>query len=127
MPIIVKDFTWKQTPEHLNISVPLRGAPLNKVDVFTSPRYIKVTFESYFFEVVLLDKVDIAQSKCLKTPENLIFDLKKCVAQLWASLELEDISKEDKLKLKLQLIEEERKRAQEDGERKRSRKAELKR
>lgn len=127
MPIIVKDFTWKQTPEHINITVPLRGAPLSKVDIFTSPRYIKVTFESYFFEVVLFEKVDITQSKCLKTPENVIFDLKKCVAQLWTSLEVENITKEDKLNLKLQLIEEERKRAQEDGEKRRSKKAELKR
>lgn len=127
MPIIVKDFTWKQTTEHLNISVPLKGAPLNRVDIFTSPRYIKVTFQSYFFEVVLLDDVDIAQSKCLKTPESVIFDLKKCVSQLWSSLEVEDLSKEEKLKLKLQLIEEARKQAQEDEEKKRSKTAELKR
>ncbi|GLH13195.1 Cleavage and polyadenylation specificity factor subunit 4 [Gryllus bimaculatus] len=41
MPIIVKDYTWRQTNEIVVVQVPLKGVPYTKADVFTFENYIK--------------------------------------------------------------------------------------
>ena len=46
MPIQVKDYTWEETEETVLISVPLKGVPSNRVDIFSVDDYIKVCFNS---------------------------------------------------------------------------------
>lgn len=46
MPIQVKDYAWEETEETVLISVPLKGVPSNRVDVFSVDDYIKVCFNS---------------------------------------------------------------------------------
>lgn len=46
MPIQVKDYAWEETEEIVLISVPLKGVPSNRVDVFSVDDYIKVCFNS---------------------------------------------------------------------------------
>ncbi|CAG9768013.1 unnamed protein product [Ceutorhynchus assimilis] len=127
MPIILKDFTWKQLKEKITIQVPLHGVPLNRVDIFISPQYIKATFESYFFEVILLNAVDIAQSICTKTPQFIVFELKKLTDEFWDSLEDGNLTKVEKNTLKKKLLEEEHERIKKQFEDKIIKKAELKR
>lgn len=43
MPLIVKDFTWKETEEQLTVRVPLKGVSSSSVDIFTTDNYIKVS------------------------------------------------------------------------------------
>ena len=42
MPIQVKDYVWEQTDETVLITVPLKGVPPNRVDIFSIDDYIKV-------------------------------------------------------------------------------------
>lgn len=42
MPIItINDYTWRQTPEEIIITVPIKGKP-TKIDIFAFDNYIKV-------------------------------------------------------------------------------------
>ncbi|ENN71581.1 hypothetical protein YQE_11681, partial [Dendroctonus ponderosae] len=127
MPIVIKDFEWKQSEEQLSIEVPLHGVPPNKVDVFTAPQYLKLTFHPFFFEVILLNPIDISQSTCTKTSTHVVFELRKLCSALWDTLEVQNLSKKEKNQLKLRLIEEEHARLQKEREEKRTKKAELKR
>lgn len=43
MPLIVKDFVWDETPKTVGISVPLKGVKKEKIDIFSTDEYIKVT------------------------------------------------------------------------------------
>ena len=45
MPIQVKDYIWEETDETVLITVPLKGVPSNRVDIFSIDDYIKVSFE----------------------------------------------------------------------------------
>lgn len=40
--IIIKDYTWRQTPEFIILNIPLRGHP-KKVDLFVTDNYLKVS------------------------------------------------------------------------------------
>ena len=42
MPIQVKDFVWEETDETVLITVPLKGVPIKRVDIFSVDDYIKV-------------------------------------------------------------------------------------
>ena len=44
MPIQVKDYVWEETDETVLITVPLKGVPSNRVDIFSIDDYIKVSY-----------------------------------------------------------------------------------
>ncbi|XP_030750448.1 LOW QUALITY PROTEIN: dynein assembly factor 4, axonemal [Sitophilus oryzae] len=127
MPIIIKDFKWKQTEENIVIQVPLHGVHQSKIDIFTSPQYLKASFEHFFFEVLLLYPVDILNSSCIKTGTEIIFELKKYPQGIWDSLEITHISKQEKLEMKKKIIETEHAKIQKECEEKQNKKAQLKR
>lgn len=45
MPIQVKDYVWEETDETVSITVPLKGVPSNRVDIFSIDDYMKVSCE----------------------------------------------------------------------------------
>ena len=45
MPLLVKDYTWRQTKNVVVIRVPLKGVHHSRVDIFSSNIYIKVRFK----------------------------------------------------------------------------------
>lgn len=51
MPILVKDYKWRETSTHVFITLPLKGVKANKADIFTTNDYIKVNFPPFLFEV----------------------------------------------------------------------------
>ncbi|KAB0796773.1 hypothetical protein PPYR_10834 [Photinus pyralis] len=126
MPLIVKDYKWRQSDNFVIIQVPLHGVHQSKVDLFTSPVYIKASFEKFFFEAFLLRSVNTAESKCTKTASEIVFELAKNENIEWESLEV-DLSKAERLKLKKGIIEEEHLRFQEECKKKSDNKSELKR
>lgn len=44
MPVLVKDYSWRQTENVVVIRVPLQGVHHSRVDIFSSDNYIKVCF-----------------------------------------------------------------------------------
>nr|CAI5862059.1 unnamed protein product [Callosobruchus analis] len=126
MPIVVKDFKWKQTPQNITIQAPIRKVQYNKADIFISSRYVKVTFERYFFEVLLFDKIVTDHSKCTVTDDEVIFELEKEEERDWPLVE-PDLPKEEKLELKKQVLEEAYNDVQKRAEQLAGKKSELKR
>lgn len=47
MPILVKDYSWEETEGTLRITVPLKGVPANKADIFTTDEYLKVRWSIF--------------------------------------------------------------------------------
>nr|XP_022920778.1 dynein assembly factor 4, axonemal-like [Onthophagus taurus] len=125
MPIVVKDFVWRQTPNTVVIQVPLKGVHQSKVDIFTSRSYIKASYKPFFFEAFPLEAIDPLESKCTLTTNEIVFELFKIKAGDWSSLEI-DLPKQEKNRLKKELIEEEHKRFQDDCKEKVQRKHALK-
>ncbi|GJQ84271.1 hypothetical protein Trydic_g2935 [Trypoxylus dichotomus] len=125
MPIVVKDFKWRQTVNTVIIQVPLRGIHQSKVEIFTCNRYIRASYSPYFFELFPSQPVDAAHSKCTLTASEIVFELFKEAPGEWVKLEL-DIPKSEKNELKKRLIEEEHARFQKECENKSTRKDQLK-
>ena len=42
MPILILDYSWKESDTTVIITVPLKGVKANKVDVFSTDQYLKV-------------------------------------------------------------------------------------
>ncbi|KAL3285217.1 hypothetical protein HHI36_019331 [Cryptolaemus montrouzieri] len=126
MPIVIKNYEWKQTDSSITIIVPLRGVHSSKVDIFYSKRYIKANYEQFFFEVLLLESIDVKQSSCTITSKEMVFELTKTEKLLWRTLE-PDISKKERMDLKLKLIEEEHEKIQSKDKEIETKKSELKR
>lgn len=126
MPIIINNFKWKQSHDMVTIQVPLKVHDKSKTDVFITPRYIKVSYEKYFFEAILTAEIDQNLSKCTLTANEAIFDLRKREHGEWESLEPK-VSKEEKLKLKKALLEDSYNWIQKDFKEKLNKRAELKR
>ncbi|CAG9858514.1 unnamed protein product [Phyllotreta striolata] len=128
MPIIIKDAKWKQTATDVVITapMPLKNARGSKVDVLISARFVKASFEQYYFEAVLFSPIDESTSKCILTESSVVFELKKRQQEEWASLE-PNVSKQEKLELKRRFLEESFKNVQEQAKRRDDRKHVLKR
>ena len=52
MPIQVRDYVWEETDETVLISIPLKGVPANRVDIFSVDDYIKVCRIRYDVDVI---------------------------------------------------------------------------
>lgn len=49
MPIQVKDYLWEEADESVLVTVPLKGVPPNRVDIFSIDDYIKVYSISHLY------------------------------------------------------------------------------
>lgn len=126
MPTIIKKFNWNQTETHIKIEIPLKGVQQSKLDSLISSRYVKVSYEKNLFDVILLSCIDVKESKCIIRPEGIILELRKCEQIHWDCLE-PSFSKEERFKLKNQLLEDFYKKIQHENEEKSNQRAELKR
>lgn len=126
MPIIINDYKWKQTANDIMVNIALKRVSERNADITISKRYIKVKYEQYFFEAILLHSVDVHSSQCKITDASIIFELRKDDNITWESLQ-PNISKKEKFDLKKQLWEEEYLRIQEQEKEMVNKKAELKR
>lgn len=124
MPIIVKDYTWSQTNNTIHIRVPLNPVRHEKVDLFPSDRYIKAHFSPFLFEVFLLHDVNIKKSKCLVVDDLIVLDLMKIEEMTWECLEKE-LTKEEKMKIRQEVLEKCQEEAKQESEDKRVRKSQL--
>ncbi|XP_018325289.1 dynein assembly factor 4, axonemal-like [Agrilus planipennis] len=126
MPLIIKNFTWKQSENLITLYVPMKGVIASKADIFTSPWYIKVSFAKHFFELFLLHEIDVKSSVCTITKDEVVFQLQKSTNGLWDTVE-RDLPKHEKNELKKNIITETHQQFQKQVEEKENKKHELKR
>nr|XP_031825942.1 dynein assembly factor 4, axonemal-like [Nomia melanderi] len=94
--IVIKGYTWRQTPESVILTVPLSGNP-KKVDLFVIDNYVKVSFPPFILELFLWADVVEKRSKCTITDREAILSLQKTkISQEWPTLEVENIDNEIK-------------------------------
>ncbi|CAG9561461.1 unnamed protein product [Danaus chrysippus] len=124
MPILVKDYTWIQTPTNISIRVPLDPVYREKVDMFTADCYIKAHFSPYLLELFLLHDVNMEKSKCVVNNNMISMDLVKREEIDWENLE-KNISKEEKKAIRQRVLEESQEKAKKEKEEKSIKKTEL--
>lgn len=90
MPILVKDYIWRETEREVLITVPLKGVKSSKADIFSTNQYIKVNFPPYLFEVHLF--APVLEEKCTAKVGNGVVDfiLAKQEERLWGRLVSEE-------------------------------------
>lgn len=90
MPIIVKDYTWRETEHEVTITLPLKGVKGSKTDIFSTHRYIKVNYPPYLFEAHL--HAPVLEEKCTAKIGNGVvnFLLAKEEPGLWGRLVSEE-------------------------------------
>lgn len=124
MPILVKDFTWSQTSEKLQIRIPLNPVVRENVDLFTSDCYIKAHFTPFLFEVFLLHEINNNTSKCTVKDDLIVLDLIKNQELHWECLE-KSLTKEEKMKIRQNEIEKSQETAKKEAEQRVIKKSQL--
>ncbi|CAF4925923.1 unnamed protein product [Pieris macdunnoughi] len=124
MPILVKDFTWSQTTNAINIRIPLDPVYREAVDIFTTDKYIKAHFRPYLFEMFLLYEVNSEKSKCTVQDDLIVFDLIKKEQVDWEVLE-KLLTKDEKAKLRAEMLAECQEKAKKESEERAIRKSQL--
>lgn len=124
MPILVKDYSWIQSSTNIHIRVPLDPVYKEKVDLFTTDRYIKANFSPFLFEIFLLHDVDIKRSKCIVKDDVILLDLFKKDDAEWESLE-KTLTKEEKMRIRQETLEECQQKAKQEAEDKAIKKSNL--
>ncbi|XP_075225523.1 dynein axonemal assembly factor 4 [Lycorma delicatula] len=104
MPVLIKDYTWKQTDDLIIIRVPLKGMDPSKADIFTCDNFIKVHYPPFLFELCLRDIINEEASKCRIVKGEIIFELIKQEEGPWDVLEA-PLTKAEILAVKQRAIE----------------------
>ncbi|CAK1544874.1 unnamed protein product [Leptosia nina] len=126
MPILVKDFTWTQTLNSVHLRIPLDPVYREKVDIFTTDYYIKANFNPFLFEIFLQHDINGDKSKCTVQEDQLVFDLTKKEDLEWSALE-KSLTKEEKAKLRENMLVESQEQAKKESEERAIRKSQLNR
>ena len=58
------EYTWSETTDKIEISIPLKGVSVKKVDVFTTSKQLKISYSPFLLDVntikgVSVKKVDV--------------------------------------------------------------------
>ena len=79
MPLLIKEYSWYQTPLKVSLEVPLTST--NDVDIFITEEYLKISALPYFYEAFLPNKINVDQSCATKTENSVKFELRKLIPQ----------------------------------------------
>ena len=87
MPIIIKEWSWHQTPTTLNLNIicPIFFATKN-VDIFHSDKYVKVSHPPYILELFFEQSVKVSETRCLIHGTSIDFEFFKEEEKLWSDL-----------------------------------------
>lgn len=124
--LIVKDFKWSQTQDEIHIRVPLKNISKDNVDIVTHENFIKIHASPYYFEAFLLHNINEDRSLCQLMSDEARFILLKANAIKWDTLERSFINKEEKIKLKNEILAQVQTKEQEKFRVKQQTKAEIK-
>ncbi|KAG8223224.1 hypothetical protein J437_LFUL003575 [Ladona fulva] len=102
MPILIKDFSWKQTEDVIIIRFPCKEENMKNIDIISATKYVKASFPPYIFELFLAKNIKETESTCVMNNNELIFNLVKEEKGHWDVLENE-LSKTEKMELRDQI------------------------
>ena len=92
MPIVIKDYTWRESDDRVTIEVPLKGSG-RRPDVSISDVYVKVNAPPFFFEADLHAAIDPAASRVSIQPGMVALDLAKAAPGAWLRLQTAETDK----------------------------------
>ena len=122
MPIEIKNYTWNESEGSVYITLPLNKGNKNKVDIFYSNEYLKVSYPPYFFELCLPHKIwtdlnisDLNEDaidnlcedngvKCLINNNQIFLELLKLKQAFWNDL-CPGLSKDERKEQRLKAVE----------------------
>lgn len=93
MPLIIKEFSWHQTPVKISLQIPFPNT--KNADIFITEEYLKITSKPYFFEAFLPSKIDVDQSYVKITDKSIDLELCKNPPQTqWENLCLQNLDRD---------------------------------
>ncbi|KAM3870228.1 dynein axonemal assembly factor 4 [Diretmus argenteus] len=86
MPLIVNDYSWRQTVSTVYINLPLKGATAREVDVLLTDEYLKVHFPPFLFEAFLFAPINDDKSTTRIGNGAAVITLPKRTSEMWEQL-----------------------------------------
>ena len=93
MPI-TGEYTWSETTDKIEISIPLKGVSVKKVDVFTTSKQLKVSYSPFLLDVNLFNDIDEDRSRAVLKNGTLKISLPKKEGGHWNQLEFKGTKQE---------------------------------
>ena len=87
-------YTWSETTDKIEISIPLKGVSVKKVDVFTTSNQLKVSYSPFLLDVNLFNDIDEDRSRAVLKNGTLKISLPKKEVELWNQLEFRGTKQE---------------------------------
>ena len=79
-------FTWSESNDYLEVVIPLKGVSPKKVDVFTGPTILKVSYSPFLLDLDLYEEIDDEKSRAVLKDGTLKIRLAKKEPQLWGQV-----------------------------------------
>ncbi|NXH22399.1 DAAF4 factor, partial [Bucco capensis] len=95
MPVLLRDYSWRQTGSVVYLSLPLRGVRASPANIFCTEQYLKVSIPPFLFEAFLYAPIDETNSTAKIGNGMIFFTLYKKEVATWDSLTLANASKEE--------------------------------
>jgi len=88
------EYTWSETTDKIEISIPLKGVSVKKVDVFTTSKQVKVSYSPFLLDLTLYNDIDEDRSRAVLKNGTLKISLPKKDAEHWNQLEFKGTKQE---------------------------------
>jgi len=88
------EYTWSETTDKIEISIPLKGVSVKKVDVFTTSKQLKISYSPFLLDVNLFNDIDEDRSRAVLKNGMLKISLPKKEIELWNQLEFKGTKQE---------------------------------
>ncbi|NWH76676.1 DAAF4 factor, partial [Piaya cayana] len=126
MPVWLREYSWRQSPSAVYLSLPVRGLRVTPNSIFCTEQYLKVSIPPFLFEAILYAPIDDTNSTAKIGNGIIFFTLYKKEAAMWDSLTLENATKEKLQCLRENAVLKAHERAKEETEAKKVTKQEHK-
>lgn len=97
MPILITDVQFKDTPEIIYVTLPLRNVVPSKVDIYSNSLFLKINYPPYFYELDLPHAIDAHNSVSKVGNGTIICELLKVNPVLWTPTKVTNPTNENKL------------------------------
>lgn len=98
MPVIIKDYSWREDENYIYITLPLKGTRANKVDIFSTNFYLKAAYPPYLCEIFLKSPIKDEESITQIGDGEIFFKLEKESPEIWENLQIENLDDKNNLR-----------------------------